>query len=80
MAIICFVLFLLYSFPQLIADPKRVDIYAGIGISIGMIVLLIFISRDYWNLDPTQIEIQQGKWQQILKDKKEKPASGKKKS
>lgn len=45
-----------------------------------MIVLLIFISRDYWNLDPTRIESQQELWHQILKDKKEKPASSKKKS
>lgn len=80
MATICFALFLLYSFPQLVANPKRIDIYAGIVVSIGMIVLLIFISRDYWNLDPRRIESQQELWHQILKDKKEKPASSKKKS
>lgn len=70
MAVICLALFVFYSFPQLKMGTNRLLIYGGIALAVVMTILLILISRDYWNLDPAQIASQQKLWKQILEEEK----------
>lgn len=72
MGLVCLILYAIYTIPQLTANIEFTHVLLICGeivVSVGSTILLVCISKDYCNLDPSLIESERKTWREILSTK-----------